>query len=276
MSKIIPKLNLNKTPQQVENNSLIFAKNVKLLSDGTIGPDVSLQEVDSNIIDDNIKGYIGHVVGLDNIVYIFKQEPGEDAKIYKYSEDDNILEELHTGWKYNGGKIDGFVTTNNTNQIILTICEYDAKNNINVPIKHINLSECSDSDDESLYTQAPNIPFTNLLFNGRYTCTIPNGVYQFFVRYKIREDFYTPWYPCSGEIYSGTSKEDVTIQGSLKYVDVNYDSPQSFKFRVQHLFDIHTTHYTEYQIGFILSNNDGVIARSWKSFNFDVQHINLL
>jgi hypothetical protein len=73
MSKIIPKLNLNKTPQQVENNSLIFAKNIKLLPDGTIGPDISLQEIDSNIVTENIKGYLGHIVGLDNVVYIFKK-----------------------------------------------------------------------------------------------------------------------------------------------------------------------------------------------------------
>ena len=33
MGRVITKLNLNKTPQLVENNSLIFAKNIKLLKD---------------------------------------------------------------------------------------------------------------------------------------------------------------------------------------------------------------------------------------------------
>ena len=28
MARIVPKLNLNKTPQSVDNNSLIFAKNI--------------------------------------------------------------------------------------------------------------------------------------------------------------------------------------------------------------------------------------------------------
>ena len=47
MSRIVPKLNLNKTPQLVDNNSLIMAKNIRLLEDGTIGPDTSLEEIES-------------------------------------------------------------------------------------------------------------------------------------------------------------------------------------------------------------------------------------
>ena len=39
MAQIIPKLNLNKTPALVENNSLIFAKNIRLDVDRTIHRD---------------------------------------------------------------------------------------------------------------------------------------------------------------------------------------------------------------------------------------------
>ena len=45
MSRIVSKLNLNKTPQLVENNSLVMAKNIRLLEDGSIGPDTSLQDI---------------------------------------------------------------------------------------------------------------------------------------------------------------------------------------------------------------------------------------
>ena len=36
MAQIVSKLNLNKTPSIVENNSLIFAKNIRVEVDGTI------------------------------------------------------------------------------------------------------------------------------------------------------------------------------------------------------------------------------------------------
>ena len=39
MAQIVPKLNLNKTPALVENNSLVFAKNIRLDADGTIHRD---------------------------------------------------------------------------------------------------------------------------------------------------------------------------------------------------------------------------------------------
>ena len=42
MANIIPKLNLNKTPNLVEANSLIFAKNIRLDNDGSIHRDYGI------------------------------------------------------------------------------------------------------------------------------------------------------------------------------------------------------------------------------------------
>ena len=72
MSKIVPKLNLNKTPQAVENNSLMYARNIKLLHDGNIVPDGAFEEI--NIIDtigyEVIENY-GSISGLNNKIYFF-------------------------------------------------------------------------------------------------------------------------------------------------------------------------------------------------------------
>lgn len=270
MAKINNKLNLNKTPQLVEPNSLIFAKNIKLLSDGTIAPDSSIKRIDGGEFINDV-GYIGHIVGLDGVIYIFKANNEGTAKIYEYYENTNIINEINCAWTYNGGKIDGMVTINNTNQLILTICEYDAS--VDVPIKHINLSECDVNDDETIYTQTPNIPITNLHLSGFDIGTIPNGVYQFFIRYKIKKDFYTPWFPCSSEVHAGYAQEDITVQGTLKHVNPNMDCPQTFKFDVEHLFDTQISKFEEYQLGFILSSADSIVARSWKSFKFDIDKI---
>ena len=189
------------------------------------------------------------------------------VKIFEYDEIDKTFTKVKCAWKYSGGEINGCVSVNNTGEVILTICEYDVPNNKLVPIKHINLAKCSISDDESIYTQAPNIPITNLLFKNNYKAKIPTGVYQFFIRYRIREDFYTKWFPCSTELSTANRKKTNTIQGSLTYVDLHEDSDKSFVLTVEHLFNSFCSFYDKFQIGFILSHDDAVFARSWKHFD---------
>ena len=278
MGRVITKLNLNKTPQLVENNSLIFAKNIKLLKDGSIGPDFAVRNIMSLITSTNKYGVIGHIVGVNNKIYFFvesydksieqdehieinfppttgdevrnvvfilgsfkfnydilegktyqefviskikdvlnidatitldaesnkyilniKHNLSENLEVFwnykqdtlygiksftlqgtglptkiqilEYNELTDFIQEIQCGWKYNGGKITGNVTVNNTNEEILTICEYDCPT-ADIPIKHINLARCKADDDESIYTQAPNVPLTNLKLITTYTKTI--------------------------------------------------------------------------------------------------------
>jgi len=299
MAKIVTKLNLNKTPQQVENNSLIFAKNIKLLKDASLSADSSFDKIfDSYRRDlDELHlrdGYVGHIVGVNNTVYFFLnlEHDGDNAnvKIYKYNEEDawlNTDSVIHCGWHYSGGKITGCTTINNTGEEILTICEYfedDDEENPKVPIKHINTTRCINevddsypidderhwihyNENETIYTQHPDLPISNLFLTGRYTCNIPNGVYQFFIRYKIRKDFYTPWIPCSKECFAGTPEITNTIQGQIKNINIHKDAAESFIFRLHHCFPEYTGIYKQYQLGFILSHEDAAVARSWKHFD---------
>jgi len=276
MAKIKPKLNLNKTPQAVENYSLVMAHNIAIDEEGCIIPDYSMEtllEYDKES-SSNPNNVIAIIPGLDSHIYIFKYEFVAGVKVYKIVEYDELTKQQHDvdcNWTYSGGTITGNVTVNNTNEYILNICESDAS--VDVPIKHINLSKCSSSDDESIYTQNPNIPITNLSLIKTYTKNIPNGVYQFFVRYKIRDEFYTGWFPCSKECFAGVSQVIRTVQGQIKYVKTDIDSAKAFIFNVEHLFDNYKKLYQEYQIGFILSTNDSMVARSWKSFDFNETQI---
>lgn len=196
-------------------------------------------------------------------------------KIYEYDEVAETFTRVKCAWHYSGGKINGCVFKNNTGHTILTICEYDVPNGIQVPIKHIDLNICKLSDNESIYTQNPNIPITNLILTGEYPATIPAGVYQFFIRYKIdNNNRYTNWFPCSKECFAGSKKTVSTIQGELKYIDKHSDSDKSFIFSVQHLYPNNCNFYKKYQIGFILSKDDNaIIAREWKEFDFGVTTI---
>lgn len=334
MSRIVPKLNLNKTPQLVESNSLIMAKNIRLLEDGTIGVDTSLFEVETKDNDRKVQ-YVSQIVGLNNKIYFFKEEiniadsaearglieetypeecfvddetarertadfdvnvdgyvtrngilfedrelatelnpnPYSRIKIYEYDEITGIQTKIRCGWKYSGGEITGCVTVNNTGENILTVCEYNVPGNKLVPIKHINLAKCKASDNESIYTQAPNIPISNLLCVGKYVKTIPSGVYQFFIRYKIRENFYTTWMPCSKELFAGTRKVTNTLQGDIRHNDISEQSNTSFIFNLEHLYPEFNNLFEQYQLGFIISSESGVVARSWKHFDMNDSNV---
>lgn len=283
MAHIIPKLDLNKTPQSVDNNSLVFAKNIRLLSDGCLTGDSSIDEqevikVESAIIgSSNIKGkLVGEIVGVNNKIYFFVyNNSNSTSSIYEYDETEEISEGINpilldTNWTYSGGEITGCVTINNTNEAILTICEYNCPNNVLVPIKHINLSHPS-VNNESLYTQSPEIPLANLSLIDYYTETIPNGVYQFFIRYKISYEHYTNWFPCSRELYIASISETNTALGTLRHITPHTDSDKSFILGIDFVNEEAKSNYTHFQLGFIISHDNASNARVWKEFPIDYQ-----
>lgn len=276
MARIVPKLNLNKTPQIVENNSLIFAKNIKVMKDGSIVTDDGISRITSLsyylTTGYSIVGYIPY----NTCIYFFLYN-GTTSTIVKYDETDpNSITSINCNWNYSGGiehttKIYGEVIVNLNSDIILVIAE-GGNDSLEIPIKFINTNRCSEDDDESIYTQSPKVPIINLLDGGRYTKVIPNGVYQFFIRYEIKEDFYTKWIPCSKELFAGTTVRTDTFQGSVNYININSDATQSFILNVDKISN-NFYGYKSFQIGFILSHDDSTVARAWKHFSFDVKKI---
>lgn len=191
--------------------------------------------------------------------------------ILEYDEIDKTVNELATGWKYNNGEISGYVSTNITGEKILTIAEY--KEDSNIPLKHINLLYCSKTDDESLYCQAPICPTANLILKDTYVKTIPNGVYIFFIRYKIRKDVYTNWFLCSRPIYGGCSEKITTFQGGLQYINLHKDSAKSFIFDLTFVQEENKQAYKEFQLGFIITHDEATDARTWKHFDINTKTI---
>ena len=266
--RVTPKLNLNQNPQNCEEGSLMFAKNMKLDSDGSLVSDFGYE----NIFALQNKQIVGHIVGLDNIIYIFTHT-NENSEIYEYNEKTKTAKKVQCGWKYSGGEIDGTVTTNISGEKILSIAEYiDSKDTL-IPIKHINLSFCKATDDESIYTQAPRVPMCNLTLNDTYAKTIPNGTYVFFIRYKIRTDVYTNWYLRSCPIFGGTSTKINTLQGGLSYINYRTDSAKSFIFDVAFVNESAKSLYKSFQLGFIISHDDSTNARIWKEFDINTNKI---
>ena len=284
MARIVPKLNLNKTPQIVENNSLIFAKNIKVMKDGSIVTDDGISRIDTLAQYVSSGYYIVGYIPYNTCIYFFlyknviiDNEENETSIIVKYDETNpTIITPIECNWNYSGGsehttKIYGEVIVNLNSDIILVIAE-GGDDSLEVPIKFININRSSINDDESIYTQSPKVPLINLLEYGRYTKVIPNGTYQFFIRYEIKENFYTKWIPCSKELFAGTTIKTDTFQGSVKYINTVSDATQSFVFSVNKISD-YFYGYKSFQIGFILSHDDSTVARAWKHFDFNVDKI---
>ena len=275
--KIKPKLYLNGSPQTAEEGSLAFARNMKIDNDGNLVSDYGYKTINA-LKDYNI---VGHIVGLDDKVYLFtdKEEQIEIGdNLYKtvntileYDELDETVTILKTGWKYSNGEISGYVSTNISGEKILTIGEY--KEDDSIPLKHINLSYCSYTDDESLYCQAPICPTANLILKDTYVKTIPNGVYIFFIRYKIRKDVYTNWFLCSRPIYGGCSEKITTFQGGLNYINLHKDSAKSFIFDLNFAQEENKNAYKEFQLGFIINHDEATDARTWKHFDINTKTI---
>lgn len=329
MAQIIPKLNLNRTPSIVENNSLVYASNIRADVDATIHRDYSilpmslvktdligniynnyhntiyriianLQDQVNNNNKVNKEFYNKVITGLtkiskypttvfpsnnfpnygivgvipnNNEFYLFISGTDKTDKtnydyIICYDEKLDKFTPCNCNWHYSGGEITGNVINNLNGDKLLNIGEKTSDANL-IPFKSINLTESKYTEDESIYTQSPNIPITNLSLNGRFEYTVPNGVYQFFVRYKIRDGFYTDWFPASKDIFIGNSNTTYTNFGTLTYCETNRDSDNSVIFKVEHLFPKYKTNYESFQIGFILSHDDTIVARAWKHFTFD-------
>ena len=189
-----------------------------------------------------------------------------------YDEKKDRFYPCNCNWNWSGGTITGCVINNLLGEKILNIGEKNSSTL--VPLKCINLNNSTIGDDERIYTQTANIPITNLNYIGSFSYVIPNGVYQFFVRYKIRENFYTDWFPASKELFAGNKNVTNTSFGTVKFVNTHRDSDNSFKFSVEHLFIDQKYNYESFQIGFIISHDDAIIARAWKHFDFNVNTIN--
>lgn len=268
--QVKPKLSLNNSPTNCEEGSLVFAKNVKVDTDGSIVPDYGYDAI--TVVSDAHKGTIvGHIVGLDNTIYFFFA----DNVIVEYNELNKSANVIACAWQYEAGaEIDGCVTTNVSGEKILTIAQY--KEGGNAPLQHINLKYCTTADDNSVYNQAPNIPIVNLILNTTYAKTIPNGVYVFYIRWEIRDKVYTPWMLCSHPVFAGVNTRIDTIQGGVKYVDTKRDSAKSFIFDLNVLNNTaaRLSTYKKFQLGFVLTHDDATVARSWKVFKTDTLKAN--
>ena len=279
LNRIISDIEDSTKAENVENYILLSYTHLNWISGKEI------KDENNNVIASKGTHKIVGIIPNSNEFYIFINgtcSRGTDSNnkdiietynfIICYDEKEDRFYPCNCNWNWSGGTITGCVINNLLGEKILNIGEKNASTL--VPLKCINLNNSTIGDDERIYTQTANIPITNLNYIGSFNYVIPNGVYQFFVRYKIRENFYTDWFPASKELFAGNKNITNTSFGTVKFVNTHRDSDNSFKFSVEHLFIDQKYNYESFQIGFIISHDDAIMARAWKHFDFNVNTIN--
>lgn len=241
MAEIIKKLNLNKHPKDVVNNSLVDAINIMISKDGTtLQTECGIDVFDTiNIFLNNyfynlynekkweISNYnkynIIHCCPCNKELLLFVKilNKPNDLYIFRYNEDENLIKSINNTIKYNNGKL---ITTftYNKDELIVAISEYDAKFknvDINIPLKVINFGKFIGGVKKTVIINDVEFSYYELsILDDKYhpicpKVKIPNvthnlifgnsykGWYYIFIRYKISNNNYTQWFNTNKVIY---------------------------------------------------------------------------
>ena len=236
--EIVKELNLNKNPKQYKNNSMFFAKNVKLDENGSnIVRDTGTIPVKA-IADlsneyDSIRGCFATINEL--ICFMEVTENGNSVlKIYRYDETTEKIIIYHTDITYDENyKISFDYLYNNGGELIISFCLYKnvAEDKDVTKLKSINLGEFnqmilsratsvagydnvyeyrwanSNENLQYIFNINHNVPFCQCKSEIISSKDIICGVYQFFIRYEIStfgesRNEYTKWFPIGKELYA--------------------------------------------------------------------------
>ncbi len=196
---IVPKLNLNKHPHAMDNNSIIYAENMMVSKDNTILQNENVCDFNYDILNGLSEKYTNGV----NIVYalpcnteiIFFIRPNNTDTVLDILRYNEVIKEAKIvveNFPYHNGVLLGTFTYNK-NKLIIAISEYDGDED--VPLQTIDIGSWEDDINQELeklpLTPEVKLPYvTNEYVNGKFY----KGWYSTYIRYKINDNDYTQWY----------------------------------------------------------------------------------
>lgn len=276
--EIIPKLNLNRNPKDIPNNSIVAAKNMVVDDTGSYltnewGFGVAFEcpndgEFICGVVPTNKEFVIFTYCTTDKVSRIYRKT---DVSSY----------EVNIGWKYSGGTLVGSYTYNYKGELIIALGEYDAVGpngeTIQIPYKCWNLDNTINvSHNQEL--EIPNYTFKYDIVNGNLTC----AVYTFFIRYAVNDYDYTKWFQITPEIpiiqsiqkesptHSYLHDDSVVTLSSEGFKDFNVNTNTiSDKGINISITNNPSTNFTKYQIGYIVKRNEEVLGRIFNTFNIN-------
>lgn len=289
--QIVPKLNLNKTPNVVDNGSIVCAKNICLDTTGSYikNEDYFTMSNITSCCNSNLK--IVGIIPADNELVIFKYDES-DKSSHIYRSDNNGEYELNTKWNWSGGKITGGYNYNYKGQLVIVVAEYGV-NGKKIPLKSWILQDRDNATEDDGYVDydtSPSIPTYNIGYDvdklgGNLLC----GAYSFFIRFQIYDDLYTNWFELTDEIYivklvekdnpvihyqwkqnnadTGVATIDSGVRISVN--DFTNYSTSAIKLKLKILDN---KNYSAFQIGYVYKRNEETVGRILGKYNLKTEN----
>lgn len=283
---IVPKLNLTDNYKDVDNMSLVGARNIMLDKNGILTFDKGVEE--NEVINNAIKSYFGedsyviiYCIPCNKELVIFVKNASisrNKIQIFRYNEDKNECKLVIENFEYNNGTLIGDFTYNKSDLIII-VSEHSNYNDKKIPLRTINLGDFDKENfvdeinekqlkDSRLHPICPEVIIPNV-----NTDIIPGhankGWYFIFIRYKISNNTYTQWFSTNESVYldsfkntgiskyymsnwwnDGDDRDDGFINSSqirMNISDMTNISEYTCKIELTNLDE----KYNEYQIGLI-------------------------
>lgn len=213
---IVPKLNLNKHPNIIENNSLVYAENIKLSDDEAV-----LQNENTCVYDNTALSCLSpdkYQKGV-NIIYalpcnteiVFFVRPDNESNtldVVRYNEKTQESYLVLDNFEYNEGTLLGTFTYNKE-ELIIAISEVVEEGNKYIPLKTFNLGKADNpityiNSDLHYLVPKVTIPTVKTSYTDGFA---QKGWYYIFVRYKIDAHNYTQWFNTNESIFIDTYYE---------------------------------------------------------------------
>lgn len=279
--EIIPKLNLNRNPKDIPNNSIVAAKNMVVDDTGSYFTNEWGFKVAFACPNDN--EFICGVIPTNKELVIFTYCTKDKlSRIYRYKDDGSYFE-VNVGWTYSGGKITGSYTYNYKGELIIAVGEYDAVDNyglsIQIPYKSWNLDTAlnlSHNQEEKV----GELSYSYSITTGSLVC----GVYTFFIRFAINDVDYTKWFQITPEIIIIQTKQKeapshtylkgdtvVTLDTSKSnfenlIINDNKISDKGISINIEVPSD---NNFLKYQIGYIIKKDEEVLGRIQNEYDIN-------
>lgn len=278
---IVPKLNLNRNPKDIPNNSIVAAKNIVVDDTGSYFTNEWGFKVAFDCPNNN--EFICGVIPTNKELVIFTYCTNDKlSRIYRYKNDGSYFE-VNVGWTYSGGKITGSYTYNYKGELIIAVGEYDAVDSyghsIQVPYKSWNLDTAlnlSHNQEE----RVGELSYSYNITTGSLVC----GVYTFFIRFAINDVDYTKWFQVTPEVVIIQTKQKEApshtyLKGdTLVTLDTRKSNFENLIINDNKISDKGVSininvpsdnNFLKYQIGYIIKKDEEVLGRIQNEYDIN-------
>lgn len=209
---IISKLNLNKHPNVIENNSIIHAENIMLSEDGAVLQNEPICEINEIIKDIILEKYENNQINIiyslpcnDEILFFIRKDSSDNTlDILRYNEKTNTAKIVLDNFEYSDGKLIGTFTYNK-GELIISISEYFEDDSNAIPLRVLNLKTIDDDlqINADIHSIQPKVIIPTITHTYEQGLSY-KGWYYIFIRYKIDTNNYTQWYNTNETVFIDT------------------------------------------------------------------------